>query len=136
MARILALDYGTVRTGIAVTDPLKMFAQGLTTVKTPDLFDFLKKYFSEEPVEKIVLGYPLGLNGEITEHQARVDKFITELKTKFPNIPIDTEDERYTSKMAMQTLIKSGVKRMKRRNKALIDEVSATIILQSYLGNI
>lgn len=136
MQRILAIDYGTKRTGIAVTDPLQMFAQGLTTVLTPDLFDFLKKYFQEESVEKIVVGYPLGLHNEITEHQIRVDKFIEKLNEKFPDKPVEREDERYTSKMAMQTLIQSGVKRMKRRNKALIDEVSAAIILQSYLGNI
>ncbi len=136
MKRILAIDYGTKRTGIAVTDPLQLFAQGLTTVDTKELFPFLKTYFKDEAVEKIVVGYPLGLDGEITVHQQRVDAFILELNKKFPSLPVEKEDERYTSKMAMQTLIQSGVKRMKRRNKALIDEVSATIILQSYLGNI
>ena len=136
MKRILAIDYGTKRTGIAVTDPLQMFAQGLCTVATEEIFDFLKKYFEKETVEKIVVGYPIGLHDETTEHQIRVDAFIEKLNEKFPDKPIDREDERYTSKMATQTLIQSGVKRMKRRNKALIDEVSATIILQSYLGNI
>ncbi len=113
-----------------------MFAQGLTTVETPNIFEYLENYFQQETVEKIVVGYPLGLDGEITEHQIRVDNFIKKLNEKFPDIPTETEDERYTSKMAKQTLIQSGVKKMKRRNKALIDEISATIILQSYLGNI
>jgi len=136
VARYLAIDYGTKRTGIAVTDPLKIFANGLCTVHTSELITFLTDYLQKEEVELFVVGYPLGLDDRVTKHQKRVDEFITHLSRKFPDIKIEREDERFTSKMAKQTLIDSGIKKKKRREKGLVDEVSATIILQSYLGNI
>lgn len=135
MARILALDFGTKRTGIAVTDELQIIASGLTTVNTKDLIAFLKDYISKEAVELFVIGEPKQMNNESSESEASIVKFIEKLSHAIPEIPIARVDERFTSKMAFQTMIDSGLKKKQRRDKALIDEISATIILQSYLYN-
>lgn len=133
MARILALDYGTKRTGIAVTDPLQMIATSLTTVRSHLLFEFLDNYFKDEKVERIVLGKPTTMNNLPSENAKYVDIFEKQCKVKYPHIPITLIDERFTSKMAHQTLIDSGIKKIKRQNKEIIDTISATIILQSYM---
>ena len=132
MGRILALDFGTKRTGIAVTDELQLIASGLTTVNTTDLLDFLKKYFSEENVELILLGEPKRMNNEASHVETEILKFRESLE-KSTTIPIKRVDERFTSKMAAQTMLDSGLKKKQRKNKALLDEISATIILQTYL---
>lgn len=133
MARILALDYGTKRTGVAVTDELQIIASGLTTVNTPDLLSFLEKYFKEEKVEKILVGEPKQKDDTHSESEVFIAEFLRKFSKKFPEMPVERVDERYTSKMAFQTMIDSGLKKKKRRDKALIDEISATIILQNYL---
>ncbi|HVI49172.1 MAG TPA: Holliday junction resolvase RuvX [Chitinophaga sp.] len=133
MARILAIDYGKKRTGLAVTDPLQLIASGLTTVATHELIPFLKKYFAAEEVETIVIGDPKSLRGEATDATALVKECVRILKKNFPDIPIKQVDERFTSRMAFQTMIDSGLKKKDRQNKALVDEISATIILQEYL---
>lgn len=132
MAKIIALDYGSKRTGIAETDELQIIASGLTTVATPELFSFLKKYLKENEVEAIVLGEPKRLDGSDTHSSEGVRKLKKKLGTDFGK-PIHMVDERFTSKMAMQTMIDSGLKKKQRQNKALVDEISACIILQSYL---
>ena len=133
MGKILAIDYGKKRTGIAVTDDLQIIASGLTTIKTKELLSFLSNYTSKETVETFVIGYPKQMNNKDSESESLILPFITKLKNKFPNIPVVREDERFTSKMAFQTMIDSGMSKKKRQDKALIDEISATIILQSYL---
>lgn len=133
MARILALDYGTKRTGIAVTDELQIIASGLTTVNTPDLLPFLERYFKEEKVEKILVGEPKQKDDTPSQSEVFIAEFLKKFSKKFPEMPVERVDERYTSKMAFQTMIDSGLKKKKRRDKALIDEISATIILQNYL---
>lgn len=133
MPRILAIDYGKKRTGIAVTDPLKIIATGLTTVFTPDLMPFLKKYLQQEEVELFLVGDPRNLDGTPTHGTPLVGQCVKNLKEHFPQIPVKKVDERYTSKMAAETLFKSGLKKKKRQNKALLDETSAAIILQEYL---
>lgn len=133
MGRILALDYGTKRTGIAITDELQIIASGLTTVETPKLLAFLKEYFENETVEKVLIGEPKQKDGTASDVEAYILKFITKLEKMAPEMPLVRVDERYTSKMAFQTMIDSGLKKKQRRNKALIDEISATIILQEYL---
>lgn len=135
MARIIALDFGKKRTGIAVTDELQIIASGLTTVETPDLLDFLRDYFRKENIERIIIGKPKQMDNSDSESESLIQPFLKKLTQAFPNIPIEREDERFTSKMAFQTMIDSGLTRKKRRNKALVDEISATIILQSYLYN-
>jgi putative pre-16S rRNA nuclease len=132
MSKIIALDYGSKRTGIAVTDDLQIIASGLTTVGTDELVPFLKKYFSENDVEAIVLGEPKRLDGTDTHSSQAVRSLHDKLGTTFGK-PIYMVDERFTSKMAFQTMIDSGLKKKQRQNKALVDEISATIILQSYL---
>jgi len=134
MGRIIALDYGKKRTGIAVTDPLKIIATGLTTVDTQTLFDFLQQYISTEVVEKIVIGDPLNLDGTETDSTAAVKHCIRRLKNTFPNIPIVTIDERYTSKLASKAMVEMGMKKKERQKKGIIDEVAATMMLQEYLG--
>lgn len=134
MGRILAIDYGKVRTGIAVTDELQLIASGLTTVLTKELLSFLITYVETENVEAFVVGLPKQMNDEASESEALIRPFLDKLEKKFPNIPIERVDERFTSKMAFQTMIDSGLKKKQRKNKALIDEISATIILQSYLS--
>lgn len=133
MARVLAMDYGTKRTGIAVTDELQIIASGLTTVNTKELIAFLKQYTSEETVELFLVGEPKQMNFEVSESEASISKFLETLKKTFPSIPMKRVDERFTSKMAFQTMIDSGLNKKQRKNKALVDEISATIILQSYL---
>jgi putative Holliday junction resolvase len=133
MARILAIDYGKKRTGLAVTDPLKIIASGLTTVDTEKLVWYLKEYFAKEEVELILLGNPKQLDGSDNDITPKVEKFFGQLQKLFPQIPAKLIDERFTSKMAFQTMIDSGLKKKDRQNKALIDEVSATILLQGYL---
>ena len=136
MLRVLALDYGRKRTGIAVTDELQLIASGLTTVPTFELFDFLRHYLKEERVGKIVVGEPKQMNNTPSESEAFIAPFLVKLKEEFPNIPIVRQDERFTSKMAVQSMITGGMKKKQRRNKALVDEISATIILQAYLNTI
>lgn len=133
MARILAIDYGKVRTGLAVTDELQIIASGLTTVNTKELITYLKDYLSKEQVELFLVGEPKQMDNTPSESEALIKPFLVALQKAFPAIPIQRVDERFTSKMATQTLIDSGLKKKKRQNKALLDEVSATIILQSYL---
>lgn len=135
MGRILALDYGTKRTGIAVTDELKIIASGLTTVKSTELIQFLKEYISKEKVELILVGEPKQKDNSHSKSETDIQSFLTMLEEAIPAIPITRVDERFTSKMAFQTMIASGLNKKQRRNKALIDEISATIILQSYLYN-
>lgn len=133
MGRILAIDYGTKRTGIAVSDPLRIIATGLKTVPSHTLFQELDNYFKIEEVEKILLGYPLHLNGEPNKITPQVQGIKNKLNKLYPTIPVQFVDERFTSKMAFQSMIDSGMKMMQRRDKALIDEISACIILQGYL---
>ena len=135
MARILALDYGKVRTGIAVTDALQIIASGLTTVKTNEIFSFLENYTKKEDVELFLIGEPKQMNNTASESEVLIIPFINKLKKIFKHIPVKRVDERFTSKMAFQTMIDSGLNRKQRKNKALIDEISATIILQTYLYN-
>ncbi|MCI6161460.1 MAG: Holliday junction resolvase RuvX [Prevotellaceae bacterium] len=133
MGRILSIDYGKKRTGIAVTDPLQIIANGLATVSTSDLFDYLKAYVGREPVDCIVMGEPRQTNGEPSENFARVQQFANRWKKAMPAIPVVFFDERYTSVLAHQAMIDCGLKKKSRRNKALVDEISATIILKDYL---
>ncbi|MES1218774.1 MAG: Holliday junction resolvase RuvX [Bacteroidota bacterium] len=133
MARILSIDYGFKRTGIAVTDPLQIIATGLTTVETRELIPFLKDYFSKEPVELIIIGEPKNLDDSDTHATPLVEKCIKTLQKNFPGIPIKKVDERYTSKMAKDSMLEMGLKKMQRRNKALVDEIAATILLQEYM---
>ena len=133
MARILAIDYGKKRTGIAVTDELQIIASGLTTVPTDELLEFLESYLAKEKVELFLVGEPKQMDSSASESEILIKPFIEKLKNKFPTIAIERVDERFTSKMAFQTMIDSGLKKKQRQNKALIDEISATIILQSYL---
>ncbi|WP_298761027.1 Holliday junction resolvase RuvX [uncultured Psychroserpens sp.] len=135
MARILALDYGTKRTGIAVTDELQIIASGLTTIETKTLIPFLKTYISKENVELIIVGEPKQMNFEASKSEVFIAKFLETLTKEIPHLPVKRVDERFTSKMAFQTMIDSGLKKKQRQDKALVDEISATIILQSYLYN-
>ena len=133
MARILALDYGEKRTGIAVTDELQIIASGLITVKTDELIKFLIDYTNKEQVELFIVGLPKQMNNSDSESEKHIHSFLKQLKKSLPKIPIKRIDERFTSKIAFQTMIDSGLKKKQRRNKGLVDEISATIILQSYL---
>ena len=135
MARIIAIDYGTKRSGIAVTDELQLIASGLTTVSTKELLSFLKKYLEEEKVEAMVLGEPKRMSGEASDVEVDIIRFRESITKIFPDLPIIRQDERFTSKMAFQTMIDSGIGKKKRQNKALVDQISATIILQDYLYN-
>lgn len=136
MARILCIDYGGKRTGIAVTDPLKIIASGLTTVDTRELIPFLKKYFQAEVVELILIGEPLNLDDSDTHATPLVRAAIQKLKKEFPHIPVQTVDERFTSKMASRAMIEMGMKKKDRQNKKLVDEIAATIMLQEYLQSL
>ena len=133
MARILALDYGTKRTGIAVTDELQIIASGLITVETNELLRFLNNYFAEESVELVLVGEPRQRDGTHSSVEGEIGKFLLKFSEDFPEMSIQRVDERFTSKMAFQTMIDSGLTKKQRQNKALIDEISATIILQTYL---
>ncbi|MDB4588655.1 MAG: Holliday junction resolvase RuvX [Flavobacteriaceae bacterium] len=135
MGRLLAIDYGSKRTGIAVTDEMQIIASGLTTVDTKTLMDFLKSYTAKETVDLILIGLPKQMNNELSESEPLILKFIKILAKEFPDMPIQRVDERFTSKMAFQTMIDSGLNKKQRKNKALVDEISATLILQSYLHN-
>ena len=133
MGRIIAIDYGTKRTGIAVTDPEKIIATGLTTVRSHDLISYLEKYVSENNVECFVVGEPKQMNNQDSESAKAVNDFVKHLIKKFSNIPVNRMDERFTSKMAIQSIRDSGMKKSDRQKKELVDMVSATIILQSYM---
>lgn len=133
MGRILAIDYGKKRVGIAVSDPLQIIANGLTTVAAENIFSFLHDYFSKEKVDTVVIGWPLNLNDEPAESMQYVAPFVTGFKRAFKEMHVALVDERYTSVMAHQTMLQGGLKKMDRRNKALVDEISATIILQEYM---
>ena len=133
MSRILAIDYGIKRTGIAVTDELQIIASGLTTIPSETAIPFLTAYFSEENVSKVIIGEPKQMNGEPSESTPIIEKFVAAFKTAFPEMKIDRVDERFTSKIAFQTMIDSGLKKKQRQDKGLVDEIAATILLQDYL---
>jgi putative Holliday junction resolvase len=133
LPRILAIDYGLKRTGLAVTDPFKIIATGLTTVESKQLIPFLKNYFGKEKVERIIIGEPKNLDDTDTHATQLVRNIIKELQKNFPLIPVETVDERFTSKMASRAMIEMGLKKKKRRDKALVDEIAAAIMLQEYL---
>lgn len=135
MGRILALDYGSKRTGVAITDELQLIASGLTTVGTSELIEFLKKYFTSEKVELVLVGEPRQKDGSHSDIEVKIQNFLKKFSKTFPDVEVKRVDERYTSKMAFQTMLDSGLKKKQRQNKALIDEISATIILQEYLYN-
>lgn len=133
MARLLAIDFGTKRTGIAITDEMQIIASGLTTVSTKDLISFLKDYFAKEDVELIIIGEPKQKDGTHSDVEVCIKNFILKLVKAFPKLRIERMDERFTSKIALKTMIESGLRKKKRQNKSLVDEISATIILQDYL---
>lgn len=133
MPRILSIDYGIKRTGIAVTDELQIIASGLTTIPSETTIAFLKEYFLKEKVVKVLIGEPKQMNGLPSESTAIIEKFVSKFKAAFPEMPLERSDERFTSKMAFQTMIDSGLKKKQRQNKALVDEIAATIMLQDYL---
>lgn len=132
----MAIDYGSKRVGIAVTDALQIIATGLATIHSKDVIAFLKDYITKEPVECIVVGEPKRMNNEPSDAARFIEPFVVHLKRTFPSIKIERMDERFTSKMAFQTMIDSGLKKKDRQNKELIDEISATIILQSYMNKV
>ena len=133
MPRILSIDYGQKRTGIAITDELQIIASGLTTIPSETAIAFLKDYFSKENVNKVLIGEPKQMNGQPSESAEIIQKFVAKFKTTFPDMKVIRVDERFTSKMAFQTMIDSGLKKNQRKNKALIDEIAATIMLQDFL---
>jgi len=133
LARIISIDYGRKRTGLAVTDSLQLIAGGLATVSTSELFEWLKAYIAREPVERIVIGEPRQPNGAPSENLARVQQFVNRWRKAVPHIPIEYYDERFTSVLAHQAMIDGGLKKKARQNKALVDEISATIILEDYM---
>lgn len=135
MNKILAIDYGSKRVGLAVTDTQQIIASGLTTVKTSDLMDFLTKYFLSNKVECVVVGYAKNLDNTLSESSKYIEPFVLRLKKAYPDLTIERVDERFTSKIAFQTMIDSGISKKARSNKALVDQISATIILQSYLDS-
>lgn len=132
MGRILAIDYGRKRSGVAVTDPLKIISNGLTTVRTCDLMDFLKDYMQKEQVERIIVGLPKQMSGELSENMKYIEPFVRNLR-KQVTVPVEMFDERFTSVLAHKAMLDGGLKKKDRQNKALVDEISATIILQSYM---
>lgn len=134
MPRILAIDYGQKRTGIAVTDDFQIIASGLKTIASETAIDFLLLYFKTENVSKVIIGQPIQMNGQPSESAALILKFIEKFKNTFPDMPLEQVDERFTSKMASASMIASGLKKKQRQNKALIDEIAATIMLQSFLN--
>ena len=133
MSRILAIDYGKKRTGVAVTDVLQTIANGLTTVAAHQLLDFILKYVEKEPVERIIVRHPKQMNNQESENMRNIVPFVNQLRKKLPDIPVEFVDERFTSVLAHQAMLDGGLKKKDRQNKALVDEISATIILQSYL---
>ncbi|MBQ7554120.1 MAG: Holliday junction resolvase RuvX [Bacteroidaceae bacterium] len=135
MGRILAIDYGRKRSGIAVTDTLQIIANGLTTVQTSQLMAFLSEYIAKEPVERVIIGLPKQMNNEYSENMANIQPFVNKFIKQYPDIPVEYVDERFTSVLAHKAMIDGGLKKKERQNKALVDEISATIILQSYMEN-
>ena len=133
MGRIMAIDYGKARTGIAVTDPLQLIASGLTTVETPHLEAFIMDYVNKEDVERIIVGHPVQMNGEDSENMRRITPFVNRLRKVLPRVPVEYADERFTSILAHRAMLDGGLRKKARQNKALVDEISATIILQDYL---
>ena len=133
MSRILAIDYGKKRSGVAVTDPLQLIAGGLNTVSTTELLAFIKQYVIREPVERILVGLPKQMNNDASENMKRIEPFVNTLRKQLPTIPVTYVDERFTSVLAHRAMLDAGLKKKDRKNKALVDEISATIILQSYL---
>lgn len=133
MARILSIDYGKKRTGLAVTDPLQIIAGGLATVSTSELFEWLQAYLAKEQVERIIIGEPRQPNGQPSENLARVQQFVNRWRKAVPSVPIEYFDERFTSVLAHQAMLNGGLKKKARQDKALVDEISATIILEDYL---
>lgn len=133
MGRILAIDYGSKRTGLAVTDPLQIIANGLTTVETAKLVPFLQNYLQKEQVERIIVGLPKQMNGQESDNMKNIVPFVNRMKKLYPNLPIEYHDERFTSVLAHRVMLDSGIGKKARQNKALVDEISATIILQSYM---
>ena len=133
MGRILSIDYGRKRTGLAVTDPLQLIAGGLATVATSELFDWLKSYVEREDVELIVVGEPRQMNGEPSENMVRVEQFVNRWRRAMPAVPVELYDERFTSVLAHQSMLDGGLRKKARQNKALVDEISATIILEDYM---
>ncbi len=133
MGRILAIDYGQKRIGLAATDPQQIIANGITTIPTSEIWNFLKKYLEEEQVEKVVIGYPVDTNNSPSQALSYINPFLKKFCKTYPNLPIEQYDERFTSKMAFQTMIDAGLGKKARRNKSLVDKISATIILQSYM---
>jgi len=133
VARILSIDYGKKRTGLAVTDPLQLIANGLATVSTSELFNYVKAYVEKESVERIVIGEPRQSNGEPSENLTRVQQFVNRWRKAVPSVPIEYYDERFTSVLAHRVMIDGGLRKKARQNKALVDEISATIILQNYM---
>ena len=133
MPRILSIDYGSKRTGLAVTDPLKIIASGLAGIHTKDLESYLTDYFKKEEVELVIIGHPTNWDDSDTHATPLVQAFINRFKKVFPNIPIEKVDERFTSKLAVQSMAESGMKKKNRQNKNLVDEIAATIMLQEYL---
>ena len=133
MSRILAIDYGRKRTGLAVSDTMQIIANGLTTVPTHELLDFIAGYVQKEPVERIIIGLPKQMNNEVSENMKYIEPFVRLLKEKIPEMPVEFVDERFTSVLAHRTMLEAGLKKKDRQNKALVDEISATIILQTYL---
>ena len=136
MGRVMAIDYGSKRTGLAVTDPDRIIATGLATIPSSDVLKYLQEYFSREKVDIIVVGEPKNMDNTASDSARFIEPFVRSLKNRFKDMKIERMDERFTSKMAFQTILDSGIKKMDRRNKGLIDEVSAVIILQSYLQKI
>ena len=133
MSRILSIDYGIKRTGLAITDELQIIASGLTTVLTPDLMAFLTHFFQSENVTKVLIGEPKQMNGQPSQSTEFIEKFVVQFKVQFPDKEVIRVDERFTSKMAIQTMIDSGLKKKQRQNKGLVDEIAATIMLQDFL---
>jgi putative Holliday junction resolvase len=133
MGRILGIDFGTKRIGIAITDPLQIFASPLKTVRNHEFYDFIEEYIKTESIEEFVIGYPMTLNNQASESVKYINPFIRKLNRLFPEIPVNKVDERFTSGMALKTMIEGGVKKKERRDKAMVDKISASIILQSFL---
>lgn len=133
MSKILAIDYGKKRVGIAITDVLQIIASGLTTVETPKIFEFLQELFLQEDIVKVLIGEPKQMNGQPSESAAMIDAFVEKFKITFPTVEVVRVDERFTSKMAQKSMLQSGLKKRQRQNKALVDEIAATILLQDYL---
>jgi len=135
MGRILGIDYGNKRVGLAVTDPMQIFASPLNTISAHDIDNFIAEYMASEQVDAFVVGYPVQMNNEPSESVKYIDPFIRKLKKKFPGIPVHMVDERFTSQMAFRTMIDGGLKKKGRQNKSMIDMISASIILQSFLDS-